>query len=94
VDEIGELPGKYFAVIIDEAHSSQSGKTAVDLNKTLAKETGCEDEDEDEEWTDEDEIVKIVKGRKMLPNASVAFREKLTAELLCRRNVQNHAKRF
>jgi len=68
VNEIGELPGANFAVIIDEAHSSQSGDTAGDLNKTLAKETG--NEDEDEEWTDEDKIVEIVKGRKMLPNAS------------------------
>ena len=68
VNEIGELPGNKFAIIIDEAHSSQSGNAAGKLNKTLAKETA--DEDVDEEWTDEDEIVEIVKGRKMLPNAS------------------------
>lgn len=69
VNEIGELPGNKFAIIIDEAHSSQSGNTAGKLNETLAKETGIENENEDE-WTGEDEIVAIVKGRKMLPNAS------------------------
>lgn len=68
VNEIGELPGNRFAIIIDEAHSSQSGNTAGKLNKTLSKET--ENEEFEEEWTDEDEIVEIVKGRKMLPNAS------------------------
>ena len=67
VNEIGELPGTKFAIIIDEAHSSQSGNTAGKLNETLSRETETENE---EEWTDEDEIVEIVKGRKMLPNAS------------------------
>lgn len=67
VNEIGELPGNKFAIIIDEAHSSQSGNTAGKLNETLSKET---DEEDVEEWTDEDEIVEIVKGRKMLSNAS------------------------
>lgn len=37
VNEIGELPGNKFAIIIDEAHSSQSGNTAGKLNETLAK---------------------------------------------------------
>ncbi|MDP3434254.1 MAG: type I restriction endonuclease [Bacteroidota bacterium] len=67
VNEIGELPGNKFAIIIDEAHSSQSGNTAGKLNETLSKET---EEENEEEWTDEDEIVEIVKGRKMLSNAS------------------------
>lgn len=67
VNEIGELPGNKFAIIIDEAHSSQSGNTAGKLNETLSKET---DEESEEEWTGEDEIVEIVKGRKMLSNAS------------------------
>lgn len=67
VNEIGELPGNKFAIIIDEAHSSQSGNTAGKLNETLSKES---EEENEEEWTDEDEIVEIVKGRKMLSNAS------------------------
>ncbi|HRP16518.1 MAG TPA: type I restriction endonuclease [Ginsengibacter sp.] len=67
VNEIGELPGTKFAIIIDEAHSSQSGNTAGKLNETLSKET---EEEHEEDWTDEDEIIEIVKGRKMLTNAS------------------------
>ncbi len=67
VNEIGELPGNKFAIIIDEAHSSQSGNTAGKLNETLSKES---DEEDFEEWTGEDEIVEVVKGRKMLTNAS------------------------
>lgn len=80
VNEIGDLPGNRFAIIIDEAHSSQSGNTAGKLNATLAKEfekvevDGEEfifvDKDEHDELTSEDLVVDIVKGRKMLPNAS------------------------
>jgi type I restriction enzyme R subunit len=53
-----------FAIIIDEAHSSQGGKAAA-LNAAL---TGAEDGDEDE--TIEDKINAIMESRKMLPNAS------------------------
>ncbi len=37
VAEIGELPGNYFGIIIDEAHSSLSGQMARKLNETLSK---------------------------------------------------------
>jgi type I restriction enzyme R subunit len=80
VNEIGELPGNRFAIIIDEAHSSQSGNTAGKLNETLAKDFEKVQVDEDEfvfvdkdqydELTSEDLVVDIVKGRKMLTNAS------------------------
>ncbi len=69
VEEIGELKGSNFAIIIDEAHSSQSGETAGKMNMALSSnETPTEDLDDD--WTDEDEIVKIIQGRKLLNNAS------------------------
>lgn len=80
VNEIGELPGNRFAIIIDEAHSSQSGNTAGKLNETLAKdfekiqvddeEFVFVDKDQYDELTSEDLVVDIVKGRKMLTNAS------------------------
>lgn len=69
VNDIGNLPGNKFAIIIDEAHSSQSGNTAGKLNETLKKQ-GDEEQENDDEWTGEDDIVEIVKGRKMLTNAS------------------------
>jgi type I restriction enzyme R subunit len=80
VNEIGELPGNKFAIIIDEAHSSQSGNTAGKLNETLTKDFEKVQVDEDEyvfidkeqydDLTSEDLVVDIVKGRKMLTNAS------------------------
>ncbi len=66
LDDIGTLHrDRRFAIIIDEAHSSQGGKAAAALNAAL---TGADDGDEDE--TIEDKINAIMEGRKMLPNAS------------------------
>lgn len=66
LDAIGdEHRGRRFAIIIDEAHSSQSGRTAAKMNIALS-EQGGEEEDE----TTEDTINRIMEARKMLPNAS------------------------
>ncbi len=35
-DKIGDLPKRKYAVVIDEAHSSQSGESAVELKSVLA----------------------------------------------------------
>ena len=66
LDEIGnEQRGRRFAIIIDEAHSSQGGKTSAALSMALSA-TGAE---EDEETT-EDTINRIMEAKKLLPNAS------------------------
>lgn len=66
LDDIGgELQGRRFALLIDEAHSSQGGRTAAKMNMAL---TGTEDEEEEE--STEDKIVALMESRKMLPNAS------------------------
>lgn len=66
LDKIGsEHRGKKFAIIIDEAHSSQGGKTSTAMSKALS-ETGTEEEEE----TFEDKINRIMDARKLLPNAS------------------------
>jgi type I restriction enzyme R subunit len=79
VDEIGELPGINFAIIIDEAHSSVSGGMVRNLNKTLSlKFNIAENENEEDELvtedndtiTGEDLITSITKSSKQLPNAS------------------------
>lgn len=79
VEEIGELPGNNFAIVIDEAHSSLSGQMARKLNESLSKlndedelKSDLEDYDENEnsEVTGEDLIRALVKSRKLLPNAS------------------------
>ncbi|QIB35792.1 type I restriction endonuclease subunit R [Ancylobacter pratisalsi] len=66
LDDIGsQHKDRRFAIIIDEAHSSQGGKAAAALNVAL---TGAEDGDEEESV--EDKINAIMEQRKMLPNAS------------------------
>lgn len=63
VNDIGVLKSKNFAIIIDEAHSSQSGTTAQKLGEAIR----VQDEDE---LTDEDKIVEIIKNKKLQSNAS------------------------
>lgn len=63
VDGIDDLSDKHFAVIIDEAHSSQSGSAADNLNRSL----GDSGSDEDEV---QDAILEIMRRRKMRGNAS------------------------
>lgn len=79
VEDISDLPGTNFAIIIDEAHSSLSGQMARKLNETLSKVQDEEelesdikdyDEDESDDVTGEDLIRVLVKSRKLLPNAS------------------------
>lgn len=74
MDEIGELQGKRFAIIIDEAHSSQSGETASKMNWVLSEKAtpyGEEDTTQDEDpETDEDVVNAMIEQRKMLKNAS------------------------
>jgi type I restriction enzyme R subunit len=66
LEEIGDEPrGRRFAIIIDEAHSSQGGKTSAALSMALSTE-GAESEDE----TVEDTINRLMESRKLLPNAS------------------------
>jgi len=66
LDEIGdEHRGRTFAIIIDEAHSSQGGRTAAKMNIALAANGG-----EEEEETVEDAIIRLMEARKVLPNAS------------------------
>lgn len=64
VDGIDDLTDRSFAVIIDEAHSSQSGSASDKLNMTL----GAEDEEVPEDL--QDKILAAMKGRKMSQNAS------------------------
>ena len=66
LQEIGdEHRGRNFAIIIDEAHSSQGGKSSAKMSMVLS-EAGSEEDDE----TIEDVINRIMESRKMLPNAS------------------------
>ena len=72
--------GRRFAIIIDEAHSSQGGKASAAVSIALS-EAGAEEEDE----TTEDKTNRIMEARKLLGNASyfafTATPEKKTLEI-------------
>jgi type I restriction enzyme R subunit len=65
VDGIADLSDKRFAVIIDEAHSSQSGTAAGKMNEAMGKNFS-----EEEEEDGQDIILKAMQARKMKGNAS------------------------
>ena len=64
MDEVGDMSQKNFAVIIDEAHSSQSGRMAGNVNQVLSG-----DDDDIEEEINE-KVRKYSEKRKMAPNAN------------------------
>ena len=65
LDDIGTAhAGRNFAIIIDEAHSSQGGKTAGAMSRALSGAASDDDE------TTEDIINRLMESRQMLPNAS------------------------
>lgn len=66
LDGIEELGHKRFAVIIDEAHSSQGGTAADKMNQVL----GNMETNEEGEVDAQDLIVRAMQARKMRKNAS------------------------
>jgi type I restriction enzyme R subunit len=74
--EIGELPGKRFAVIIDEAHSSQSGESTKSLKSVLAS-GSLEDAEKEEEAAESPEeklenlVLAEMEKRGRLPHLSI-----------------------
>ncbi|HEX9000064.1 MAG TPA: type I restriction endonuclease, partial [Blastocatellia bacterium] len=71
LDRIGEEHrGKNFAIIIDEAHSSQGGRTAAAMSMALSESGLKTDNEEPQEETTEDKINRIIESRKLVPNAS------------------------
>ena len=66
LDDIGrDHRDRTFAIVIDEAHSSQGGKSAAAVSMALAAGGAAEDDE-----TAEDMINRIIESKKMLPNAS------------------------
>ena len=92
--EIGELPGKRFALIVDEAHSSQSGESTKSLKAVLAsgsleeaeaEEAGAETPEEELESTILAEIEKRGRLRNLSTFAFTATPKSKTLELFGRR---------
>jgi type I restriction enzyme R subunit len=74
-EQIGQLPGQRFAVIVDEAHSSQSGESTKSLKAVLAsasleeaerEEAGAETPEEEIE----NAVLEEIRKRGRLPNLS------------------------
>jgi len=70
LDDIASEGGKTFAIVIDEAHSSQGGKTSAAMSKALGDATEGEDAGTDPEDTVNEALEKRIAARKMLTNAS------------------------
>ena len=74
LDKIGELPARKYAVIIDEAHSSQGGEATKKMKEVLSAKS-LEDAEKDEAYTGleedaEDEIRKSMLARGKQANLS------------------------
>lgn len=65
VDGIADLSDKRFGVIIDEAHSSQSGSASDKMNQAISSSGSDEDETDPQ-----DKIIEAMSKRKMSTNAS------------------------
>ncbi len=65
IEGISDMSNKQFAVIVDEAHSSQSGRSADKLNEAIGN-TGEDQDDVDYQ----EKILQAMQARKMTGNAS------------------------
>ncbi len=88
-DTIADVSDHNFAIIIDEAHSSQSGIAADKLNASIQK-------DKDQEGLGTDELLeKIMKDRKMSSNSSYfAFTATPKRETLERFGIKDEEGKF
>lgn len=95
LDELGDLSGKRFALLIDEAHSSQGGKTTAKMHMALS---GAAGDDEDDDESVEDAVNKLIESRKMLANASyfafTATPKNRTLELFGERFIEGGEARY
>ena len=64
VEEIQSLSAQKFDIIIDEANSSQTGKSAAKMSASLSK------KDSEVEEATEDKIIRIIELQKPYPNAN------------------------
>ncbi len=76
IGEVADLNGKHFAIIVDEAHSSQSGENVKDLKISLTTDEALKHiikqdaENEEPMDTVEKELEKIMASRQKLPHLS------------------------
>ena len=74
VDGIADLSQKNFAVIIDEAHSSQSGTAADNMNRSIGSGSDSLTETDTDTFDWQEAVLSTMRTRKMQGNASyIAF---------------------
>ncbi len=73
LDKIKDLPNRNYALIVDEAHSSQTGESASNLRRVLAATPteGADDQELPDAPDAEDEILKAINARG--PQANLSF---------------------
>jgi type I restriction enzyme R subunit len=72
--DIGELPGKRFAVIVDEAHSSQSGESTQSIRNVMKAASLDEAEEEDQEsGPDEEDLINEAAAARRWPANTSLF---------------------
>jgi type I restriction enzyme R subunit len=71
-EKIGKLPNRRYALIVDEAHSSQTGEGARQMKEVLAARTleDAEQEEGGEKEDSEDRLVKVMASRGKQKNLS------------------------
>ena len=72
-EKIGDLPDRAYAIIVDEAHSSQTGEGARQLKELLgvqSLEEAAQAEEEIDEETSEDRLLKVMASRGPQRNLS------------------------
>jgi type I restriction enzyme R subunit len=101
VGEMTALSGSRFAVIIDEAHSSQSGESVKSMKAVLRVadlDAAEAEEGEPEPRTYEDEIIESIQQRRQPPNVSMfaftATPKAKTLELFGRKLPDGHFEPF
>jgi type I restriction enzyme R subunit len=106
--KIGDMPMRRYAVVVDEAHSSQTGETARDLRRVLGddidedemllKAEELDAEDESSRGDGEDQLVASVAGRGRQDNISffafTATPKAKTLELFGHPDTSSGEKRF
>jgi type I restriction enzyme R subunit len=91
-----EIAKRRYAIIVDEAHSSQSGETARELKAILGASSKAESPEEEPDW--EDRLNQVMQSRGKQPNLSfyafTATPKGKTLELFGRKGVNGLPEAF
>jgi type I restriction enzyme, R subunit len=99
-EKIGKLPNRRYALIVDEAHSSQTGEAARHMKEVLAAKSleDAEKEEGEGEETSEDHLLKVMASRGKQKNLSffafTATPKAKTLEVFGERDAEGKPKPF